>query len=196
MRTKVYFTRPVGMSGPIKIGCTTNIENRLSSLSTWSPFPLELILTIPGDTRLEGTIHDRFARDHLHREWFSPSDGLLTFIRRVISGEDVDTVLSCIPNKPGAFRKSRRRHYPPWSIGRRERASYRSKLFWAARRLGTEDAYAIFPNGVRDIVSLYGRDVPPISDAERARLEEILSNPSAHFIMHQHRKIKAEGAAA
>ena len=196
MRTRVYFARPIGMPGPIKIGCTTNIETRLSSLSTWSPFPLELILTIPGDAKLEGAIHDRFAGDHLHREWFSPSDGLLAFIRRVISGEGVEAVLTCIPCTPGAFRKSRRRMYSPWGADRREIASYRARLYWARRRLSTDDQYATFPSGVSCIVSVHGGLATPLSDADRARLEEVLADPSAHFIMRQRHEIKTKGAAA
>lgn len=43
----VYFVKPVGMDGPIKIGCTTTPAARIESLTIWSPFPLEVLVTIP-----------------------------------------------------------------------------------------------------------------------------------------------------
>lgn len=66
----VYFLRPVGMAGPIKIGCTQHIDQRFRTMTYWSPFPLEMVLAVPGTTALEAELHARFADLRLHHEWF------------------------------------------------------------------------------------------------------------------------------
>jgi hypothetical protein len=70
----VYFLRPVGMEGPIKIGCSARPEGRANALSTWSPFPLEIIAQIDGDFDLERRFHALFIDTHQRREWFDWSD--------------------------------------------------------------------------------------------------------------------------
>ena len=55
---QVYFVRPVGMRGPIKIGCSKLPENRIKSLMVWSPFELEIAVAIPGNFKLEKAIHE------------------------------------------------------------------------------------------------------------------------------------------
>lgn len=71
-RQLVYFIRPVGGFGPVKIGCSEVPENRLSFLLTMSPYPLEIVATIPGDLRRERQFHALFREHHSHREWFRP----------------------------------------------------------------------------------------------------------------------------
>lgn len=36
--THVYFIKPIGMDGPIKIGCSDKPARRLITLAAWSPF--------------------------------------------------------------------------------------------------------------------------------------------------------------
>lgn len=50
----VYFVKPVGQDGPVKIGFSETPIDRLSTLMTWSPIPLEIAIAIPGDRELEG----------------------------------------------------------------------------------------------------------------------------------------------
>lgn len=52
----VYFIRPVGMDGPVKIGGSGVPKNRLNNLMTWSPFPLEVAATDDGGYPLERRI--------------------------------------------------------------------------------------------------------------------------------------------
>jgi hypothetical protein len=61
MKRYVYFIKPVGMDGPIKIGCSNIPEHRLVSLSMWSPFPLEIIGKTPGNLKDEGFLHRCFS---------------------------------------------------------------------------------------------------------------------------------------
>lgn len=72
-RQFVYFLRPVGEAGPVKIGCSDYPEGRLKSYLSWSPVQLEIIATTPGDLTLEARLHTLFADTHRHGEWFEAS---------------------------------------------------------------------------------------------------------------------------
>lgn len=85
----VYFIKPVGMDGPIKIGCSAHTGKRLLMLSNWSPFPLEILVEIEGGFDLEGNIHQCFADLHLHREWFRAHPRLTSAIAAIASGAPV-----------------------------------------------------------------------------------------------------------
>lgn len=100
----VYFMRPVGMVGPIKIGRSAKPPERLLKLSVWSPFPLEFIGSFPGWADEETYLHSRFADQHSHREWFHSSDLLLRTIDRILSGETLEAACAGIPVARNACR--------------------------------------------------------------------------------------------
>jgi len=79
----IYFLKPKGMKGPIKIGCSRLPQHRLEAMVRWSPFPLELMGWVQGTSRDEIYLHRCFARDHTHHEWFNWSDHLIATIDRV-----------------------------------------------------------------------------------------------------------------
>lgn len=107
-RRRVYFVKPVGMDGPIKIGCSLHPRARMSSFATWSPFPLELVAEIPGDLELETAIHDCFADCFSHREWFHPSPRLLKFIEDIRAGAPLSAAID-LTDRKGSVRSLRRR---------------------------------------------------------------------------------------
>lgn len=76
----VYFIRPVGLDGPIKIGCSTYPMSRLNALMTWSPFPLEILAMAPGGHSDERRLHQRFSADRLRSEWFRTTRELIDLI--------------------------------------------------------------------------------------------------------------------
>lgn len=83
MRAKrVYFLRPIGQLGPVKIGCSVFPEGRLDSFTIWSPVKLELITSVPGTHADEKALHGMFREHHLHGEWFGASKELLALIDR------------------------------------------------------------------------------------------------------------------
>src|SRR3546814_4084305 len=45
---RVYFIRPIGQAGPVKIGCSVGPNKRRHELETWSPVPLEIVDEIDG----------------------------------------------------------------------------------------------------------------------------------------------------
>lgn len=89
----VYFMKPVGMDGPIKIGCTIDIGERLNQLARWSPFPLELVAHVEGGPRLERKLHSYFREHHSHKEWFSPSPMLLALIAHINGGGAIEDLI-------------------------------------------------------------------------------------------------------
>jgi hypothetical protein len=76
----VYFVR-VGEHPFVKIGRTTKLNHRLTTLQTghWEPFWLALVM--PGCADLERELHARFKDERCSGEWFSLSDRLERFIR-------------------------------------------------------------------------------------------------------------------
>lgn len=68
--TYVYFIRPVGQVGPVKIGVSRMPTDRLYALAGWSPVPLEIIATIRGNGSTERQFHALFMDLSTHREWF------------------------------------------------------------------------------------------------------------------------------
>lgn len=92
-RSTVYFIRPIGMDGPVKIGCSRSPYKRLVTLETWCPFPLEIVAEIKGDTLLERRFHARFRASHMRHEWFRWTPGLAETIDLIGSGAfDVETL--------------------------------------------------------------------------------------------------------
>lgn len=89
----VYFIRPEGERGPVKIGCSFYVETRFDTFQTWSPVTLELAATIKGDAVLERRFHALFMADFWRGEWFNASDRMDAVIEAVRAGTfDVSTL--------------------------------------------------------------------------------------------------------
>ena len=67
----VYFVQ-IQDHGPIKIGTTRNVRDRLRGLQTSHPYQLRLLGVMPGRHAEEAGLHVRFARHHISGEWFHP----------------------------------------------------------------------------------------------------------------------------
>lgn len=78
---RVYFAQD-GDGGPIKIGVSGQVEERMRSLQRATPRPLRLLATIPGSHRDERDLHKRFAELRIHGEWFKAEAPLLEFIQK------------------------------------------------------------------------------------------------------------------
>lgn len=89
----VYFIGPIGLDGPVKIGWSARPEGRLFELASWSPLPLEVVVTIPGSMQLEANIHDCFADCWSHHEWFSSTPRLSKLIEDLKAGISIDNAL-------------------------------------------------------------------------------------------------------
>jgi hypothetical protein len=69
--------------GPIKIGFSRNVGQRLRELQTFSPVRLQVLATTPGDPAVERRYHRMFAEHRLTGEWFSAHPDILAEIEAV-----------------------------------------------------------------------------------------------------------------
>lgn len=76
----IYFIQIQG-NGPIKIGISTNIRNRLNSLKSGVPYKLKLLGCMVGNREKEKIIHNKFKESRINYEWFGPTKKLLNFIK-------------------------------------------------------------------------------------------------------------------
>ena len=72
-----YFIRAVS-GGPLKIGRTTCLRQRLRDLQTGNPESLEVVAIMLGDW--ERVFHYKFIGDSLRGEWYRPSADLLSLL--------------------------------------------------------------------------------------------------------------------
>jgi len=82
----VYFLRPVGALGPVKIGCSRWPAERIGVYLTWSPVPLEIAACIAGGHHIERVFHERFAHLWSHHEWFREAPELEETIQAIRAG--------------------------------------------------------------------------------------------------------------
>ncbi len=88
----VYFVEAVG-SGLVKIGFTTNLQERLRHMAIGNPTELRLLKTVGGGRREEAHLHRRFAIHRKGGEWFA-LDPLRAHIE-ALESLDVPIVPTC-----------------------------------------------------------------------------------------------------
>lgn len=69
----VVYVVQCGRTGPIKIGYTTNLIQRVRDLEFAGGHRLQLRAAFVGSKKLERQLHDRFEDLRLHGEWFAPN---------------------------------------------------------------------------------------------------------------------------
>lgn len=111
----VYFIKPIGHDGPIKIGRAVDAHKRLRGLDLISPFPLELLATIKGNDDLEGRFHRQFLHLHTSGEWFQADRQLTETIAAIADGTFDTNSLPANPAKHGDL-------YPRGAARKNERA--------------------------------------------------------------------------
>lgn len=80
----VYFIQSVN-GGPVKIGFVhraSALKTRVVDLQIASPYPLQVVKTVPGDRHVEWQMHERFERWRLSGEWFLPAKEIEAFCGR------------------------------------------------------------------------------------------------------------------
>lgn len=75
-REVVYIVGSVD-TGPIKIGRTNSVPDRIREMQTGHPYELVPLLVVPGGAEVEHAMHQRFARHRTLGEWFLPHPDLL-----------------------------------------------------------------------------------------------------------------------
>lgn len=91
--TLVYFAQR-GHRGPIKIGKSRNVPERITYLSTGIAEKLNVLATYRGGAQTEKYLHQKLAQHRLNGEWFRPHREVLDVVHSVIAGTF----------KPGSYR--------------------------------------------------------------------------------------------
>lgn len=126
----IYFIRPVGQIGPIKVGHSINVPLRLRDFNKWSPLELYVAALLPvaddglcsqiaACNALERRFHLRYADYRLHGEWFADHPLILTDIDNINAGA---FDLECLPDWRRASNAFIRREYSG-PIGRYSRVA-------------------------------------------------------------------------
>lgn len=103
---RVYFLRPAGEQGPIKIGSSREPASRLRTYQIWSPVMLEIVTTCAAHPNTERFLHRHFIADYMHGEWFRWSAGLQAVMDHITShGSLPDWVIEGTPNNWREFRR-------------------------------------------------------------------------------------------
>lgn len=132
--SRVYFIKPLGMDGPIKIGCSHSPERRRRALDTWSPFALEIIAEIEGGFELEHRFHALFVETHQRREWFGWSRRIAAVVAAINDGSfDVNTLPAPMHVSANA-RKGKGSRKSEWYPARRFSTSYQMRMHALRRR--------------------------------------------------------------
>lgn len=79
----VYF---IGGADMIKIGWSTNVDERLRTMQPHSPVTLVLLATVRGGVALEQQLHERFKKHRAHGEWFRRTPALEDAIEEALPG--------------------------------------------------------------------------------------------------------------
>ncbi len=104
----VYFMKPIGFDGPIKIGCSGWPRQRLLDLSAWSPFPLEILGQVPGSRADEYFLHCCFSDIHLHFEWFKSDPKLMQAIELALEAKTIDVLRDILVPKASIHKRGPR----------------------------------------------------------------------------------------
>lgn len=77
MPSVVYF---IQRGKEVKIGTTTNLQKRLSTLQVCSAEKLKVVATFEGGKELETSLHEKFKEDRINGEWFRYSRNIKGFL--------------------------------------------------------------------------------------------------------------------
>jgi hypothetical protein len=86
----VYFVQ-VEHDGPIKIGTTNRLDERIKSLQTASPYKLRLLAKYEGSHAQERRLHVLYAEYRIRGEWFRPNQSLMELIDYIRAQDGADT---------------------------------------------------------------------------------------------------------
>jgi hypothetical protein len=163
----VYFIRPIGMTGPVKIGCSISPDGRRETLEKWSPFPLEIVAQFDGCMDDERRVHSLFWQQHQRGEWFEWSPELQSLIDRINAGAfDVETL-------PATKIRPMPRKRKLWTAEQKLRASYVHRLNHIRLKMGFH-----LPNHLEGWGTRLG------DPAVRKALDEFVADPAKHGIAH------------
>lgn len=183
----LYFIKPVGMDGPIKIGCSKEPEHRLQGLAYWSPVPLEIMAFVPGSFDLERNVHQCFADAHSHKEWFHAIPRLVAAIAAIKAGMPVSEAIDL------KDRRGKIVHRPSgggaWSPAIRSYMSLLTKVRFAVLRAEkvVTNARLHRPKDI-DVLIEKVRAGHQLTVEDQASIDDFLANPAPRCEIFQLRR--------
>lgn len=159
---RVYFVRPIGMEGPVKIGCTSEPVKRLKQLMLMSPFPLEIVAMFPGDESDEAAMQGMFAGQRLHGEWFAASDRLTALIASIQQGDPIDRLSSEYQEAKSAMR-----------VASGVKSHLTRRVNDAEKRMKAAGVAIIRPDHIRQAIAEYTGPHLPAPTAEHRALIDL-----------------------
>lgn len=108
--------------GPIKIGKTTDLLDRIKTLQTSTPFELKCLGVVPNTNDTESVLHRQFANIRMSGEWFERDETLLSFIASNCDAELLEASLSPLPAKKKREKKKLNRMIAQYSDERIKKA--------------------------------------------------------------------------
>lgn len=178
----VYFLRPVGQQGPVKIGYSKYPPSRLLMYLTWSPVELEIAATTPGDIYVEQKLHSIFADQHSHLEWFHASKRLTALIAGVAAGVPLGDLVN-LDAAPKPFRKPHKQ--PPCTDNRRLFLKCSARLRIARNRAREKGVHFFVPDDIQGVMNRWCRrpgraEITPTPEQLR-RIEALLAPYGLHL---------------
>jgi hypothetical protein len=101
MTGKVYFAKT---RDRIKVGFSTNVRSRISTLNTSSAEPIELLTTLDGDMALEKSIHEKLSVERIKGEWFRDSTAVRALIAELTGFDFSKRAEQPLPSLPAEAR--------------------------------------------------------------------------------------------
>ncbi len=94
-KTVIYFVRREDGTGPVKIGCTSDLSRRLEVLSSRRQEALTLLASAPATFGDEKRVHQMLASDQVYGEWFTLSDTVAAVIAEVSATGTLPSATKC-----------------------------------------------------------------------------------------------------
>jgi T5orf172 domain. len=149
---QIYFLQR-GEGGPIKIGKSRRVQDRINALQTGVAERLELLAVYDGGSDVERHLHKQLAAHRLSGEWFSPHDEVLRVIESVKQGAFALATLPPPTTTKDEFLDERMVKFLTESFCEAIKAVYGTEPGWArqaARESGVSDvAVRQWVNGPR-----------------------------------------------
>jgi hypothetical protein len=86
-RALVYIVQCEDEFGPVKIGVSSNVPERIKALEAYNPYPLKLLALLSGGYLLEEALHRRFAQWRIRGEWFAYCSEIRALVAAVRDAE-------------------------------------------------------------------------------------------------------------
>jgi hypothetical protein len=76
----------------VKIGKAMNPRDRIHDIRRMNPHQLDVIMAVPGYTRVEGFFHQILSSEHSHMEWFRYQGAVIATLQKLRDDNEMLTI--------------------------------------------------------------------------------------------------------